>query len=265
MFDGNTKSYQAPYTISKEMNDILRELKKTTKNEREGIKRRVEYEFPAASPEKVAAITYNRISPKLVHDLKVKQGKNTDFYNAEHYSTVHSDKLRQQSLEKLKDNDNLIYGVDKGRCFKPNFESVSYKNNNSLVRIKELSNSRDKTLIKADFMKTSQSPSSKRLTQIMLNSANTNYPQYPEKRYLGKTLGSSLLNYNNGHSSNLSSTRGSSIEVNTSNPWMKYEYIHPGKWTKLETEKDYKLTGDNRVEAWSCCISTNKNSQVRFI
>ena len=68
----------------------------------------------------------------------------------------------------------------------------------------------------------------------------------------------SNYNYKTGGSFEAAATQ---ISPKKQNPWIKFEYSHPGKWTKLETEIDSDKTGDQRVEAWSCCISTEKNSQ----
>lgn len=258
MFEGSSKVYQYPYQISKDMNLILRSLKKSTKSERENLKTRVQYEFPAASPEKVASITFQRMSPKLVHDLKEKMNKNIDYYQQSHYDKEIAQLRRQENLEKLKATDTLLYGVDHGRTFKSNLNNVTYNSNNSIIRMKELSNNRDKTLYKADFIKTSQSPSSR------LNTKKVFKTQLDGLGYLSRTGNSSLLDLNSHTSgrtiSNVKISGGN--EINSNNPWLKFEYIHPGKYTKLATEKDLKLEGDNRIEAWSCCINTNKDSQV---
>lgn len=282
MFDGQTKQYQTPYEISKEINDVLRDLKKSTYSNREVIKDKVKYEYPAASPEKIAAITFKRMSPNLIHDLKEKQGKNIDYYNSEHYNKDLSKYKKYENMEKLHQNDMLLYGVENGKTLKPNANSVTYNSNYSIIRHKENTNMRDKTLQKAEFMKTSLSPvknykgsmgnfrnsisSSNNNTIQAYHESQTNYGDNKEKYAMSNSIkGYNTYNtHNHYNSSNINSTRGNSLDSKTSNPWLKYDYTHPGKWTKLATEKDYKIEGDNRIEAWSCCISTKKDSKVSY-
>jgi len=245
IFEGNSNSYNPPYSITKDMNNILRSLKKSSHDEREAIKKIVQYEFPAASPEKIAAISFQRMSPKLIYNIKEKQGKNIDYYQPQHLDMNIARQKKVDSINKVKTKNTLTYGIDNGKTFKSNANSVPYNSKNSIIRMKELNNSRDKTFIKADFIQTSNSTQNRR--QMALSSM--------DKVVISETIPPTL---------NIDDKRKYLNSIREANPWLNYEYAHPGKWTKLATEKDENIIereGDNRIEAWSCCISTEKNSK----
>jgi hypothetical protein len=325
IFEDFQKPYKTPKFITEEMNEILRNLKKSTYDERQEIKEKVRYEFPGTSKEKNAAVTFNRMLPKLVYEMKEKQQKNLKYYENSHYNKDLANKKRQANIQELNSNDDLRYGLDQGRTFRPPNNLPMYNDPESIIRIKEKNNPRDKSLTKPDFLnvnkttktlklnsldkihyynnsqtlgnqsnlimtKNNQSGSFSKTVQGMPSHlSNTNFKQNLSsiKGELSNTQGSynkDLYKTNNSQGMDFyQSTNNSSdfLNKNTNkkaNPWLKYEYIHPGVFIKLSTEKldneeleelkqkntDSSDVIDDQVEAWSCCISTNKNSQVIF-
>ena len=266
-----------PYTISKEMNEILRNLKKTTNDDRKQIKKKVEYEFPGSSDEIKAAITFKRMSPKLVHDLKQIQSKKLDYYSEEHYDPYLALMKKNENKKNLKQQEHLIYGLDGFQTLKNHDSSnknIQYNSNLSLIRMKEKSNPKDKTLFKADFIKTNlntsgdgfsstMKPLGSRLTVSSMKdfSKFTDAPQIKNSKRLTGTIGNDMY-----FSTNQSTIKDSK---NKRNPWIKFECSHPGIWTKMNTEKadegeevEEAVEGEGGIEAWSCCISTDRYSQV---
>ena len=63
-----------------------------------------------------------------------------------------------------------------------------------------------------------------------------------------------IRNFDNGNTTKKRHIKSKSVY--NPNPFVKYEYTHPGKFIKFEHEKN---------DAWSCCLSDDKNAKVRMI
>lgn len=257
IYEGHT-SYKSPKNITKEINEVLRKIKKDTKEERNWIKEKVSYEHPKASEEKIAALTYKVMENKINTKLK---------------SSVE----KKQFLYELSPEEGIIYGINNHRVMKGG-DGIRYNSPHSLIRIKEQSNPKDYSLIH----KFSQSPTKSNSKSIKYNFSQTLNENNTENNYLplltkekadNKSILNSKMKTFSGAINPLSSREMKSFNLtdkektnistkdSKSNPWLKYEYYHPGKWTKMATDLDSKKSGDQRLDAWSCCVSSDKKSQ----
>lgn len=184
---------------------------------------------------------------------------------------------KKEHLYDLSSMDAITYGINNRKIMKGEI-GIRYNSPNSLIRLRELSNPKDSSL----RHKTNQSP--KNIKHIRYDYSQTtndnlhesqNLPLLTNEKYKSNSnfINSKMKTFS-GAINPLSSHefKGTNIKNNeknnftirdsNNNPWLKYEYFHPGKWTKMATDLDSKKSGDQRLDAWSCCVSTDKNSQV---
>jgi hypothetical protein len=69
------KKYKPPTIAAKDYNNLIRNIKRQTFESRENIKKKVQYENPAASKEKIDAIVYKRMYSSIRDELHIATGK----------------------------------------------------------------------------------------------------------------------------------------------------------------------------------------------
>ena len=238
-------NYLSPYENIKNTNLILRSIKIKNQKEKENIKNKLKYENPKSSAEKIAALAYKEIYPKMIYDLKVNLNKNTKYYHDSeemvrklnldnHYDIAKSKEIKMLNIIKNKNNrykDTVVnYKYYKNR------NTSSYYNNNSINN------------------------------NVSKSNAFTCLDTYC---YKIKALNKSTKYL------------GSIVRGNKNKPWIYKEYYHPGNYTKVNSKINiYEINNNddnnnnnnnnfdnnninnNENKAWSCCFNSEQNSRV---
>lgn len=233
--------YKPPHEISKEMNAMIRDIKKKNIDEREKTKLKYQHLNAKASPEKIAALTFMEMSPKIMYQLKVDQMKNTDYYHdSEEMARQLSLTKHQEAIEsKHKKIDDII--EKKKQKDKDKYQNFIYYK--KLIKSIE---EKDKDNVGKPFI---TSPYNHNHRSSAYNSVRENKQKHDT--------------YNDGYFSKIF---GSKLSLSNSKPWIMKESYHSGKWMKVPLQvnanaKNQNLDDSAIEEAWSCCFNHDPSSE----
>lgn len=225
------------------MNKIIRDIKKKSVDEREKTKAKYQYLNAKASPEKIAALTFKEMSPKIVYQMKVEQNKNPTYYHDS------EEMARQLGLVKHKEVIEM-----KHRKIEETIEKKRQKDKDqyqNFIYYKKLIKSiedKDKDNVGKPFI----------TSPYNHNHRSTGFSSAIEIKQKHETI-------NDGYFSKMF---GSKLSLSNSKPWIIRECYHSGKWMKIpyqiitkENAKDQNLDDSIIEEAWSCCFNTDPNSE----
>lgn len=259
--------YKSPYEQNKDSDTILRDFKKKKFEDRERVKSKLQYENPKASPEKIAALAYKEMYPKIIFDLKAEQKKNTDYYH---------DSEEMVRLLNLPNHHNVVEKRAHQRI--ENIEAEKIRRHEKVVnkiyfkKHKELFDQKESEFVKKNegyfhstHNNTNHTYDDKSLTSSHRFTSSPLKIKTCADSYCHKLTVSSASNKYLNDIFNHNQKRNS-LSYKKDKPWLLKEFHHPGKWTKIPsqlTEKIEDLAEDKKHESWSCCFSYDKFSKVR--
>lgn len=238
----NNTEYNPPHEISKDMNKIIRDLKKKNIDEREKTKLKYQFLNAKASPERIAALTYMEMSPKIMYQLKVEQHKNTDYYHdseemARQLSLTKHHETIEAKHKKIEDTIDKKKQKDKDR----------YQNYIYYKKLMKSIEEQDKDNVGKPFISSPYNHNHRSSTYLSVN----------ENKHKHET-------FNDGYFSKMF---GSKLSLSNNKPWIMKECYHSGKWTKVPLQvnsknpKDQNLDDSVIEEAWSCCFNQIPDSE----
>lgn len=116
-------TYKNPIIAVYERNNMIKEIKKSTSKRRSEIKKKVRYDNPASSDEKIAALTYKEIFPIINTELRKSLGKKNLSSNSISETAFGNTSNEKETFQKFSATNNFKWqyeSVHPGKWMKLN-------------------------------------------------------------------------------------------------------------------------------------------------
>lgn len=257
------KVYLNPFLQTANQNHILMSLRKEKTEEKDLVEKKVKHENPKASQEKIAALTYKEMYPKIVYDLKERQSKDISYYHdseemvrrlglPNHHNEVERriNKI-YENISKEKERMRKKLKIDEKRTYQKVNEFFSKKHEKYINNEASYDHIHNHNLIHKhphdhDHIKTCADTYCYKIT----SSTGTEIinKQFYQMQRKGTTI----------------------TKQKESKPWIYKELYHPGVYINMPNQITKKINNQESLlddessptgKAWSCCFDFNSKSK----